>query len=349
MEERIKHLFRKFLANDCTKEEFEEVFLYLQNEGNDPLMREELRRIYEEDLASLPSEVFVDGEGKIVGLPVAADAFGVEGKMAGAAAVSMEKARSGKRRSRRKVALSLALVLAVVVGGGIVWRSMPGRSRSAEAAAGGRLVTQATHRSEYKHLVLPDSTQVWLNAASTLEFPESFGKGQRKVVLTGEAFFDVKRAEQMPFIIYTGKVSTEVLGTAFNIKAYPDMERITVAVRQGKVKVNYADRQAALLTEGQQVSIGVRDNLLKQKKASTGEMVFWQDGELVYDDYAIGDIVADLERVYDVDITVENPAISNLRVSTAFKRHNGVKKAMEVLSELADAELIQEGGKYMLK
>ena len=69
----------------------------------------------------------------------------------------------------------------------------------------------------------------------------------------------------------------------------------------------------------------------------------------MYDDYAIGDIVADLERVYDVEIKMENPAASSLRVSTAFKRQNGVRKAMEVLSELADVELIQDGGKYILK
>jgi ferric-dicitrate binding protein FerR (iron transport regulator) len=310
MEERIKHLFRKFLANDCTKEEFDEVFLYLQNEENDPLMREALRRAYEQGPAQ------------------------------------------GRRRIRgKRGALSLALVLVLLVAGGIVWRLASGdRGGMGLAKAGaGRLVTKATHRSEYKYLLLPDSTEVWLNAASTLEFPESFGKGQRKVVLTGEAFFDVKRAEQMPFIIYTGDVSTEVLGTAFNIKAYPNMEKIIVSVKQGKVKVNYAEREAALLTKGQQVSIGVRDNSMKQKKMAGGEMASWQDGELVYDDYAIGDIIADLERVYDVEIKVQSPAAGSLRVSTAFKRQNGVKKALEVLSELADAELIQDGGKYILK
>jgi len=346
MEERIRSLFRKYLTNTCTREEFEEVFLFLQNQENDPLIREQIRRVYEEELASLPSEVFVRQGGEIVGLPKEAEmTLGVEGRRG-------VGGRSDKERVRKKRILSLAFVLVILIAGGAVWQLMPGGldTRKAEVkVSGGKLVTQATRRSEYKYLLLPDSTQVWLNAASTLEFAESFGKGERKVVLTGEAFFDVKRADQMPFIIYTGNVSTEVLGTAFNIKAYPDMEKITVAVRQGKVKVNYADQQAALLTMGQQVSIGVRDNLLKQKKVNRGEMASWQDGELVYDDDSIGDIVADLKRVYDVEITVEDPAIGNLRVSTAFKRQNGVKKAMEVLSELADVELVQENGKYMLK
>lgn len=354
MDERIRYLFRKFLINDCSKEEFEEVFHFLQNEGNDPLMREELRRVYEEELASLPSEVFVNKGGEIVGLPEGVGVGGMaETEGAGGKAETAEVAGvsvitgSGKRRLRR--ALSLALVLVVLVAGGIVWKWMPWKRAGSVKDVAGRLVTQATHRKEYKYLLLPDSTQVWLNAASTLEFPESFGKGQRKVVLTGEAFFDVKHAEQMPFIIYTGNVSTEVLGTAFNIKAYPNMEKIVVSVKQGKVKVNYADRETALLTRGQQISIGIRDNSMKQKKGGGGDVASWQDGELVYDDYTIGDIITDLERVYDVEITVESPAVSSLRVSTAFKKQNGVRKAMEVLSELADVELVQDGGKYILK
>lgn len=294
-------------------------------------MREQLRRIYEEELAAMPSEAFVSRKGEIIGLQE--EAFFAE-----------------KKRVSRKIVFSLALILFFLFAGGVAWQFILRRpAGSAGNVVERQLVTAVTHRSEYKYLLLPDSTQVWLNAASTLEFPASFGKARREVVLTGEAYFNVKHAEQTPFIIYTGKVSTEVLGTAFNIKAYPDMEKITIAVRQGKVKVNYADREAALLTRGQQISIGIKDSIMRQKKVNAEEMVSWQDGELIYDDYALGDIVADLKRVYDVDIIVEDPVVSSMRVSTAFKRQSGVKKAMEVLSELADAELVQSGGKFILK
>ena len=135
----------------------------------------------------------------------------------------------------------------------------------------------------------------WLNAASTLEFPESFDKNERVVFLEGEAYFDVKHADKVPFIIYTGQVSTEVLGTAFNIKAYPDLEKVTVSVNRGKVKVNYENKQVAMLTHGQQVIINRKVNRIKEKEVKEEESASWQQGKLMYDDYSVADILSDLE------------------------------------------------------
>src|SRR5439155_2315167 len=104
---------------------------------------------------------------------------------------------------------------------------------------------------EQKYLLLPDSTQVWLNAASSLEFPEAFQSGKREVYLVGEAFFDVKHAENRPFIIHTGNVTTRVVGTAFNIKGYPDQPDVIVSVKRGKVQVSKNEKLVATLTVGQ--------------------------------------------------------------------------------------------------
>ncbi|MGN6439320.1 MAG: FecR family protein [Agriterribacter sp.] len=210
-------------------------------------------------------------------------------------------------------------------------------------------VTKSTERSEYQYLLLPDSTEVWLNAASTLEFPERFNRNKREVVLKGEAFFDVKHADKVPFIIYTGDVSTEVLGTAFNIKAYPDMEKITVSVKRGKVKVNYEQKQVALLTVGQQVSINQKGRSVSEKPVKENEAAAWQEGKLIYDDYMIGDIILDLERVYNKKVEVEVGGVETLRISTSFKRDQGIEKALEVLCRLTDTELERENGVYHIK
>lgn len=303
MEERVKYLFAKYLDNTCTKEEFDEVFFYLQMEENEPYIRELLRRE-------------------------------LRGMVAPATAAKPVR----RLRHRKTAVLAFALVcilLSVVV---IVRNRMPRPESPGLAGTTGILLKQATRPSEYKYLLLPDSTQVWLNAGSTLEVPASFGRTDRKVVLSGEAFFDVTHSERLPFIIYTGRVSTEVLGTAFNIKAYPDLERIVVAVKKGKVKVNFANAPVAMLTMGQQVSIGNKDYQVKEKRVKAEDADSWQQGRLVYDDYTIQDIVSDLERVYGVKIGYDRPAVGAMRVSTAFKRGDGVVKALEVLSELTDTK-----------
>jgi ferric-dicitrate binding protein FerR (iron transport regulator) len=339
MEERIKHLFRKYLTNTCTREEFEEVFQYLQQEGNGPLMQAELRRIYEEELGSQPSEVFVGADGILGGdVPVS---FPAE--------VSFDRPRPAVKRLLMMSAA--AAVVVVVTGAAYFWhgRTRVEASRDVAVAAAAGLVKQETKRSEYKYLMLPDSTEVWLDADSRLEFPSKFEAGSRKVVLTGEAFFDVRHADKVPFVIYTGKVTTEVLGTAFNIKAYPGLERITVSVKRGKVKVNFADKPVATLTMGQQVTIGNMDSAVRIRTVVAEKANSWQDGNLSYEDNTIGDIIADLQRVYNTSIHVMNPSVKQMRVSMGFRRKDGVVKALEVVGELTDTQLVIENGQYYMK
>ncbi|WP_290708129.1 FecR domain-containing protein, partial [Flavihumibacter sp. CACIAM 22H1] len=188
-----------------------------------------------------------------------------------------------------------------------------------------------------------------LNADSQLDFPEQFDKKKRVVYLKGEAYFDVRHADKTPFLIYTGDVTTEVLGTAFNIKAYPDMEKITVSVKRGKVKVNYADKQVAVLTKGKEVVIGNRNKEAKQKLVKAEFAAAWQEGNLVYDDYSVGDILADLERVYDVNIQVGEPALNELRVTTTLKRQYGVENALEILTRLTGTQFNTKNGSYIIK
>lgn len=206
-----------------------------------------------------------------------------------------------------------------------------------------------TERSEYKYLVLPDSTRVWLNAASTLEFPTDFDKDKREVRLSGEAYFDVQHAENAPFIIHTGKVSTTVLGTAFNIKAYPGQENIIVSVSHGKVRVNYGDKKPALLTQGQQVKVNEITESAITKKAALVETAPWKDGSLAYDGETMADIVADLERVYNVAIRIDNKAINVINISTSFRRDIGIKEALHILCKLTDSQLLASEGVYVIK
>ena len=197
--------------------------------------------------------------------------------------------------------------------------------------------------------MLPDSTQVWLNAVSSLEFPDHFDKNKREVFLSGEAYFDVKHAAETPFIIHTGNISTTVLGTAFKIKAYPDRKTVIVAVSRGKVKVNRGDELVATLTKGQQVKVSNQNKKIDQKNISENQVAAWQQGNMVYDDESISDIIADLERMYNVNIKVMNENIRNLTVRTSFQREEGIEHALQVLCILTDTKLEQSDGIYILQ
>lgn len=311
MNQRFKHLFRKYLDNSCSREEFNELFAYMEQQG---------------DTNSL--DKLVDS--------------------------LLKEQEAAKTLPRKKLfpAIAVAASILVVLLGAAWWLSQPTAVAIAENRNTVDVVTtisKTTEKSEYKYLLLPDSTQVWLNADSQLDFPEQFDKKKRVVYLKGEAYFDVRHADKTPFLIYTGDVTTEVLGTAFNIKAYPDMEKITVSVKRGKVKVNYADKQVAVLTKGKEVVIGNRNKEAKQKLVKAEFAAAWQEGNLVYDDYSVGDILADLERVYDVNIQVGEPALNELRVTTTLKRQYGVENALEILTRLTGTQFSTKNGSYIIK
>ncbi|MFT3749282.1 MAG: FecR domain-containing protein [Agriterribacter sp.] len=336
MQERIQYLFKKFLNNTCSKEEFEEVFLFIKMAESD----NEIRTLLDTTLEIFEKErndaekanVFVSGNGEIEPL------------------LHNHSLPAGQHKRKRQhlIWYSTAACCAIIVML-MLWNKNSGYPENLPVEIAGSSIKQATEKSQYRHLVLPDSTEVWLNAASELEFPEKFGSNKREVLLTGEAFFDVKHADKIPFIIYTGKVSTVVLGTAFNIKAYPDMNKITVSVKRGRVQVKYVDKPVAMLGVGEQVSIAVNDSTIKEKKLDEVEVSAWQQGKLVYDDYTVEDIIKDLERVFNSNIQIKNNVVKELRVSTSFDAAMGLEKALEILCRLTDTKLSKENNIYYIK
>ncbi|WP_207511481.1 FecR family protein [Longitalea luteola] len=331
MEERIKYLFRQYLNNTCSRKEFEEFFSYINEASHNELIRELIQKAYEETRPPDPSLTYVDESGNLI-IPQPA---------------WEEQAVADKRPPKKRAVVVMVACLMIILAG-LAWLIYPFDQQNTGNAKA-VLAKKMTGRSEYKYMLLPDSTQVWLNAASTLEYPNQFAAGKREVFLTGEAYFDVKHADKIPFVIHTGKVTTMVLGTAFNIKAYPGRENIIVSVSRGKVRVHYDKTEVATLTQGQQVKVSNSNKPVVQKKLAVNEVASWQQGNLVYDDETISDIVADLERIYDVNIRLENEAVAMERISTSFRREIGIEPALQVLCNLTDTRLQLISNMYVIE
>jgi len=332
MEDRIRYLFRQYLENKCSRQELEEFFSYVRASGDNEALRSLIKKVYE-NTGQVPSiQTYVNEHGTLI-LPGRAEGGNVPVR---------------QRQSRRNLAAGLVMFACLAIIGTIVWLIRPANHTAPAPLAAG-LTKSTTERSEYKYLLLPDSTQVWLNASSTLEFPKHFRTNKREVTLSGEAYFDVRHSEKTPFIIHTGKISTTVLGTSFNIKAYPDRQHIIVSVSTGKVKVSYNNIALATLVKGQQVKVNSQLNTVEEKKIEPAEVAAWQKGNMSYDDEALEDIVADLERLYNVKIRIDNDAIRTLKVSTSFRREIGIEQALQVLCKLTDSILKQSDGCYIIQ
>ena len=332
MEDRIKYLFNQYFDNNCSRDELEELFSYIRAADNDELLRSLVKKAYDDTRQKPSSQTYVNESGNLI--------------LTGQEWISETPVPKKRPKTRWIPMLAAACVLAAVAA--IAWLTLqPGHKAAVPATAA--TTKKTTERSEYKYVLLPDSTQVWLNASSSLEFPDHFGAAKREVTLSGEAYFDVKHADKIPFIIHTGKISTTVLGTAFNIKAYPDRENIIVSVSRGKVRVSYNNTPVATLIKGQQVKVSSVYSTAVEKKIAPAAVAAWQQGNMSYEDESFEDIIADLQRLYNVNIKIDNASIRNLKVSTSFRREIGIEQALQVLCQLTDTVLKQENGWYTIQ
>ena len=183
---------------------------------------------------------------------------------------------------------------------------------------------------EYK-LVLADGTRVWLNAASELMYPDHFSADQRKVVLKGEAYFEVTKDVKRPFSVVLGDMEVKVLGTSFNVSAYPGVKRQTTLI-EGQVAVNW-HRQQVVIRPGQQAV--ETDEGLRVASVNVMNYVGWKEHRFVYENKLLGEVLEDLERWYDVEVFVMHDEIRNLHLTANLPRYENMDKVLEIIEYAA--------------
>ena len=179
---------------------------------------------------------------------------------------------------------------------------------------------------EYK-LVLADGTRVWLNAASELMYPDHFSADQRKVVLKGEAYFEVAKDAERPFSVVLGDMEVKVLGTSFNVSAYPGTQRRTTLV-EGKVAIAWKQQQVEI-TPGQQATETSEGITVTPVKVAN--YVGWKERRFIYEDKLLGEVLGDLERWYDVEIFVTNDEIRDLHLTANLPKYENMNKVLEII------------------
>ncbi len=196
--------------------------------------------------------------------------------------------------------LTAASVIAVVCFASYLFL-LPGSIKNLAA------VEKKTSNGQQLSIKLPDGTSVTLNAGSALSYPKQFDDTLREITLTGEAFFDVVRNEKAPFIIHTGEVTTRVLGTSFNIRAYPENKEVQVAVVTGKVKVKTGfknDKNSVCLVKSEMVTVKKDEGELIVTDYDEKDQIGWKDGILYFEKSDLAASIRKLERWYGVSIHV---------------------------------------------
>lgn len=172
-------------------------------------------------------------------------------------------------------------------------------------------------------VTLSDGTKVYLNADSKISIPNVFSENTRKVYLEGEAYFDVAKNPNKPFIIETSNALVQVIGTSFVVKNYSDDKEVKTIVESGVVSfrgVNSDESNGVILTKGTMARLNLKnDEIITEQVEDLDLYLSWKRGELKFNDTAMSEVAKELERKYDVSVKFEKDTIKNVHLTAELK------------------------------
>lgn len=181
---------------------------------------------------------------------------------------------------------------------------------------------------------LPDGTSVWLNSETKLTYPVPFSRKFREVKLSGEAFFDVTKADDCPFIVDMGDIDIKVLGTRFNVSNYQCDNRSEIILESGKVELcsegSAAKNAQLILRPGEKVVYNKQDKKLTVHPVQSDLYTAWIKGKLIFRDDPMNEVVSKLNRWYNAEIIITNPAISQYTYTATFQNES-LEQVLELL------------------
>jgi ferric-dicitrate binding protein FerR (iron transport regulator) len=206
--------------------------------------------------------------------------------------------------------------------------------------------TLTTPRGGQFQVILPDGSRVWLNSASSIIYPTAFTGKTRAVKLQGEAYFEVAKNKQKPFIVIANNVDVKVLGTNFNVTAYSDDAAITTTLLEGSVRLSKGS-SSALLTPGLQGVALHNQNSISTQKANMEQVMAWKEGYFVFDDLSIKEVMKIVSRWYDVEVNFRG-SVENKKFGGTISRYKNITELLDNMSQSGGIHYQIEGRRILL-
>jgi len=197
-------------------------------------------------------------------------------------------------------------------------------------------------------IILPDSSMVWLNSGSKLTFNSDFKSGARNVTLEGEAFFSVSKDKEHPFRVKTADIDIEVLGTKFNVKAYPEESSVSTTLVEGSLAIKSQYGNTRIKPDQKLVFSKVSKKMALREISDTTAETEWKDGRLVFRNESLGELAPKLRRWFDVDIVFADERVKQRRFTGVLERES----ILEVISYFDLSKYVEcriQGNKIIIR
>jgi len=283
--EELKNIFSRFLQNNYSAEDLRAIQDHFNQEQN----KELLITLIE---AELNSDIIQENEERVNQILQRTDA----------AILSKVQEKQKKRAPLFSSNFYKIASAAVLVIGGFIYFLVHNNEPIKQ-------LTVSVPYGKIIRLTLPDSSKLWLNAGTTLEYPEKFSGATRNIRLkTGQIYLEIKHDETKPFVISTKGVGVTVLGTTFDVKSF-EGENTTVTVASGKVGVLPHGGESILLNPNEQAEYDINSKIIGKKTVSASDIISWRNRNLIFKDQSLGEVLSTLERRFDVEIEIKNKSL----------------------------------------
>lgn len=194
------------------------------------------------------------------------------------------------------------------------------------------LLTLSTQKGEQTSVILPDGSKVWLNVETKLSYPIDYGIKSRKLELEGEAYFEVKKNEELPFEVASGNIVTKALGTRFIVSAYPENSVVKSSLVKGSVEVKY-NNKSELLKPGQQMVYNKNKPEIAILNFDENYELAWKNNQLVFRLTPFADVMTELEKWFDVTIEFDPAAFKSETLTVQFEKYESLETILRVIAK----------------
>ncbi|MDR1720103.1 MAG: FecR domain-containing protein [Dysgonamonadaceae bacterium] len=226
-----------------------------------------------------------------------------------------------RRRLRIWQCVAAASIVALLAFAGGEWLSRSTTNKH-------RLLEAQSPKGARSQIVLGDGTRVSLNAGSTLHYPVCFDKKTRTVSLTGEAYFEVAKDANHPFVVEAGGISVNVLGTHFNVRCFENDNSVVTTLLEGSVKVN-----DVVLKPNQQLIYDKATHTASLREVDAEQYVIWKDGQYYFDSERFANIINELERGFGIKITIQAEELKDQTYSGIFTAEQTLYQILEAFKK----------------
>lgn len=321
---RINTLFTRLLDNSISEKELDELLGYLDH----PTSGQEVRALMNQHWESV-KDFIPAGETDLQSAKRFSDILDKTGirKSSGKHEIS------GPSRSTRliRILTVAAGILLLVSIAGYWWFNA-----DQEDFAESQLAT--TQYTGKQAVTLPDGSVVILNEGSQLSLTEAFGKEKREISFSGEGYFDIVPDSGRPFVVHTGRVTTTVLGTAFNLTAYEDQPEISVTVEHGEVAVGEVDKIYDKIRPKEQIRVDKKTRSYEKEMADLSKVLAWKEDFLILTETTIEEAAELIGARYHVEVSVQNEALKKCTMNAAFMHGESLEQVLRVVTGVLQAD-----------